>query len=69
MLVDRDDLAPAAVQTDSLEKTGDKTPPGDYRVRTDLGLDVIAVRTTRQEVGVEHLLASLISVGRVRRLQ
>jgi hypothetical protein len=69
MLVDRDDLPLAAVQTDSLEKTGYKTPPGDYCVRPGLGLYVKAVRTARQKVGVEHLLALLIPVGRARCLQ
>jgi hypothetical protein len=44
MLVDRDDLALAPVETDSLEKTGHKTHPGDDRVRIGPALYLKAVR-------------------------
>ena len=67
MLVDRDDLALAAVQTDSLEKAGYRPRPGDDGVRIGSALYVKAVGTAREEVGVEHLLALLIAVGRIAR--
>ena len=57
MLVDRDDLALAAVQADSFKKTGDKTLPRNDRVGVGAALHVEAVRAARDEVGVECLLA------------
>jgi hypothetical protein len=57
MLVDRDDLALAAVHADSLEKTGDKTLPRNDRVGVGAALHVEAFRTACDEVGVECLLA------------
>jgi hypothetical protein len=57
VLVDRDDLALAAVETNSFEKTGDKTIPRDDRVGVGAALQLEAVRAARGEVGVECLLA------------
>jgi hypothetical protein len=67
MLVDRDDLALAAVESDSLEKAGYRPGPGDDCVRVGPALNLKAVRTAREEVGVERLLAVLISASRVGR--
>jgi hypothetical protein len=63
VLVDRDDLTLAAVQTDSLENTSNNTRPPHYRVRIGPALYVKALRRTRKQVGVERLLAFLLSVG------
>src|SRR5262249_7799307 len=65
VLVDRDDLALAAVQTDSLEQTGDNTRPRDDRLGVGAALQLEAVRAARGEIGIESLPALVTSVAQV----
>src|SRR5262245_38291617 len=65
VLVDRDHLALAAVQTDSFEKTGDNTLPRDDRLGVGAALQLEAVRAARGQIGVESLLALLAPVVQV----
>jgi len=57
VFVDRDDLAPAAVQTDSVEQSSDATLPRDDGVRVGAALQVEAVLAPFCEVCVECLRA------------